>query len=439
MGLFSKREDTTAITSNEDVVVSAPDDVLLSALLNDVRITKTNAMNIAATAACINKISDTIAAIPIKLYKKNAEGDVEEILNDSRTTLLNTETGDTLNANDMKNAIIMDYYLGGGGYVYIHRVNNEVVSLHYVDESVISFMQNVDPIFKTYKILVNGKEYESFDFLKILRNTKNGYSGVAIIEESDLLMAIGLQSNIFQKNLLSAGGSKKGFLQSEKRLSKTALQALKTAFKNLYSNNSENVVVLNEGLAFKEASSNNTELQLDETNTSNNNNICKIFSVPPTIINGNANSLDIKSYINNCITPLCRKFETALNKDLLLEDEKGSYFFAFDIDAALQSDDIKTRYEAYGTGLARGFLQIDEVRKKENLKPLDLDFVKLNLSDVLLNPKNGDIFTPNTGIGSNIYNPLPADATKSPPKQVINDDKSSDIKNKEKGGTDDES
>ena len=71
---------------------------------------------------------------------------------DRRTILLNSETGDTLDAYQMKRAVVLDYFLGRGGYIYIDKVRNEVRSLRYVAEKNISFNQNPDVIFKDYDI-----------------------------------------------------------------------------------------------------------------------------------------------------------------------------------------------------------------------------------------------------------------------------------------------
>lgn len=46
--------------------------------------------------------------------------------------------------------------------------------------------------------------------------------------------------------------------------------------------------------------------------------------------------------------------------------------------------------------LANNFLQADEVRYKEDLKPLGFNFIRLGLQDVLLDPKTNMIYTPNT-------------------------------------------
>lgn len=47
-------------------------------------------------------------------------------------------------------------------------------------------------------------------------------------------------------------------------------------------------------------------------------------------------------------------------------------------------------------------MQIDEIRFRENLPPLNLDFVKLGLQDVLYYPKTQDIFIPNMNSSGNL-------------------------------------
>lgn len=93
--------------------------------------------------------------------------------------------------------------------------------------------------------------------------------------------------------------------------------------------------------------------------------------------------------------PVIRAFETALNQGLLLESERHRHYLAFDTTELLKGDILK-RYQAYQIGLANNFLQTDEVRYKEDLKPLGFNFIRLGLQDVLLDPKTNTIYTPNT-------------------------------------------
>lgn len=193
------------------------DDALLQALIGKTQITKKEALAIPAIQGCIKFATDTVSMLPIKLYREN-DGKVEEIKDDLRVRLLNDDTGDTLDANQFWRAIITDYYLGKGGYAYIKKGINSFESIHYVDEVNISHIKNSDPIFKDYNIMVQGRSYKPFEFLKILRNTKDGCSGVSIIEENSLMLSVSYNTLVFEENLVKKGGNRRGFLQSENKL-----------------------------------------------------------------------------------------------------------------------------------------------------------------------------------------------------------------------------
>lgn len=381
-------------------VISQAETALLKALLGNTTVTKSEALNIPSVKSCITFIADTVSMIPIKLYRDN-NGKAEEVKNDNRVNLLNDDTKDTLDAVQFWRAIITDYFLGKGGYAYINRRFNDVVSLHYVDETHISTIKDIDPIFKKYKIMVNGKEYWPYEFIKILRNTKDGAQGVSLIEENKLILSVAYNSLIFEETLVKKGGNKKGFLKSEKTLTEDAIRMLKEAWRNLYSNNSDNVVVLNKGLEFQEASNTSVEMQLNENKETNSAEICKLFNIPVNIIKGTASKQEYTNAFKMGVMPVLKAIECALNRELLLEREKGSFYFAFDTKEMLKGD-IKERFEAYKTAIESNFMQIDEIRYMEDLPALGIDWIKLGLDSVLYNPKTKEIYTPNTNMAQNM-------------------------------------
>ena len=89
-------------------------------------------------------------------------------------------------------------------------------------------------------------------------------------------------------------------------------------------------------------------------------------------------------------------FEKALNKFLLLEEEKQCYRFRIDLKDIIRADTL-TMYQAYEIALKNGILKLDEVRKAENLPAVDFNFVKLGLDAVLYNPEQKTIYIPNMG------------------------------------------
>lgn len=394
MGLFNRNKKKPEIREDTQVDASVISDPLLRALIGGEEVDRDTIMNIPAISACVNMIADTVSSLKIKLYRKDKDR-IEEVTDDHRTFLLNEDTGDTLDAVQFKKAMITDMFLGRGGYAYVNRVSGEVISIHYVEEQKIGFHKNCDPIFKDYMLEVGGRTYNPWQFITLLRNTRNGCYGRSIIAESPELWDIIYSSQQYEKNLVKKGGNKKGFLKAKNKVAEEVMQKLKEAFRKLYSNNSESVVVLNDGLEFQESSNTSVEMQLNENKETNNKDACKVFLIPPTIINGNPSEEDKKQYYQGCILPILTRFATAINRAMLLEDEKSTMFFAFD-DTDLTKGDIEKRFEAYKIALDSGFMQLDEVRKNEKLPAFGLDFIKLGLQDVIYYPKENKIYTPNT-------------------------------------------
>lgn len=390
MGFFKKRAEEDGIKLSSE---------LLTAILSDEYITVKKAMNVPTFAGCVNKICETVSMIPIYLYKTS--GDSVERQTDIRVDMLNRDTRDTLTGSDFKKAIIYDYLTNKGGYAYINRIGKEVRSIHYVSADDISFLKGIDPIFKDYEILCAGNIYQPYQFIKILRRTKNGYSSPSMIDENREILMTAYKSLMFEKYLVSKGGNKRGFLESEHGLSDEAIRKLKESFNLLYQDRNENVIVLNNGVKFKESSETSTEMQQNENKKSNAVEICKIFGMPPNILGGNATEQDKLQYIQYCIVPILEAFCEALNRDLLLEREKKDYFFAPDINEFTRGD-IRTRFDAYAIAYKAGFMQADEIRKRENLPSLGIPYVKMGLQDALYNPDTGSVFTLNTGRGYNI-------------------------------------
>ena len=369
-------------------------------------------INIPVVARCVNLISETVSMIPIKLYREEiADGKRKTVeIADQRCDLLNEDTKDTLDGARFKKALVRAYLLNGGG-LCLHK--NSVKSLHYVDSKNVTINQNFDPIFKDYNILIQGKSYKPFEFLKILRATKDGARGNGVVDENGELLKVAYTTLKFEQNLISTGGNKKGFINAKNRLTKEATDALKAAWYKFYSNNDENVIILNDGLSFQEASNTSVEMQLNESKKSMSDSILEIFGVPT--------NWDWETFVKTAIMPILATFECALNRDLLLENEKrwrkpsarmgtpceqserGVFYFAFDT-KEITKGDIKTRFEAYKTALDANLMQIDECRYMEDLEPLGLNFIKLGLQDVLFNPVTKEVYTPNTNQITNIEN-----------------------------------
>ena len=382
MGMFDrwfKRE--TVVDTNS---ISDP---LLRALIGYETIDRSSALEIPVVSSSVDLICNTFAMIPFKLYKEEVvDGKkVTKEVEDARVDIINYDTTDKLDGFQFKKAICEDYLLGKGGYAYINKKNNKYLGLFYTEDKHITINTNNNPIFKNYDIMVNGKTFKDYEFIKLLRNTKDGASGVGLTTEISRALRTAYKRLLYDYDLASTGGSRKGFIKSQKKLDQRAIDTLKEAWEKYYSGNA-NTVILNDGLEFQEASNTSRENEINEKNITFITEIKDIFHL--------GNSYD--DFIKNAIMPIATAFVTALNRDFLLEREKKSFYFAPDTKELFKGS-LKERYEAYQIAIKNGFKTRNEIRYLEDDDAIKgLDMINLGLGDVLLNAETGEIYTPNT-------------------------------------------
>ena len=375
---------------HERETILTGDDVLLSALLNGETITREHAMTLPAVSGAVDLIANLIASMPIKLYKYK-QGKVESQDKDARVQMLNSDTGDTLDAFQLKKNMVEDYLLGKGGYCYIEWSRNDVTALKYVKDNFISIVPQLSdplyPIYKNYDLLVLGEKVDKDCVIKLLRNTEWGGEGVGVIQEVSKALDTAYNTLLYQLGLVKTGGNKRGFLKSQRKLGQDELNALKAAWANLYNNNESNVVVLNNGLEFQEASNSSVEMQLNESKVQLQDEINSIFHIYPA---------DFWRTFKEAIYPIVKAFETQLNKNLLLEKEKKNFYFEFDVKEIIKAN-ITERYNAYKVAKETGFLTLNEIRRAENLDSIEgLDVVNVGLGAVLYDTNTHTYYTPNT-------------------------------------------
>lgn len=394
MGIFN-RNKRDAIFDESKV-----DDVLLRAVLNGFTITREDALAIPTVSGCVDFICNTFAQIPFKLYKestKDGKKVTEEVTNDERVSIINDDTRDKLDGFQFKKAICEDYLLGKGGYAFIGKVGNKFNALYYVECDRVSVQKNEKAIYKDYTLMVDGETYKDFQFIKLLRNTKDGASGKGLTEEISKALQTAFKRLCYDYDLTVTGGSRKGFIKSQKHLDQKSIEALKKAWEDYYAGNA-NTVILNDGLEFQEASNTSKENETNAKEITFNDVIKDLFHIGATY----------EETIKNAIMPIATAFATALNRDFLLEKEKKSFYFAPDT-KELYKGSLKERYDAYKIAIESGFKTRNEIRYMEDDDALEgLDVINLGLGDVLLNTNTGLIYTPNTNtmvkMGGDTYN-----------------------------------
>ena len=359
-------------------------------------ITRDQAIGLPSVYANVELISNVISNLEVKLYKE-LEGSVEEVRGDKRIDLLNDAPNDLMSGDELKKAMVRDYLLDGACYVYMcgQGYSKDRWSLHYIPTTDISLLYSPDIIFKTVTVCIQGQNFNPDNFIICTKNTMDGVKGKGIVVECNNILKQALDNMNYTTQTMGNGGVKRGVLQSTRRLTAEAIGELKKAWKRLYEQNND-CIVLNEGITYHELQQTGAEMQMIESKNAIDADICKLFNVPVNMFDSSIPQDVWDAFVKLAIMPIINKLEKAINRALLTTEEQGEYYFAFDT-KQLNKGDIEKRFKAYEIALKNGFMTPSEVRFEEDLNEIEsLNFVKMSLGDVLMHIESGEIYTPNT-------------------------------------------
>ncbi len=407
MGLLNFLDKEGIETRNDDIF-----DTVIKGNESERELSEEEVLSIPTVQAIMEIIGGTIAQLPIYLYKENKDGSVERIRNDRREFLLNNEPNEFISAYIMKKNMVKDYLLHGEHRIYKKQIRNEIEALYPLEADSISINKFYEDSFilKTYKINVSGEGgfavLNPEEVISILKESKDGIEGIGALKHGKSLFSLMYSEIGYQRGIYENGAMPAGIILSKGRLTQATIDRLRLSWQSLYrgGKNAAKTVILEEGFEYKPTTMNPRDLLLNEGRKENLSEVCRLFNIPESLVNSQANkygSLEQNniSFLQYTLSPIMTAIEDGLNKHLLLEAEKeNGYFWSFDTAEVLKTTE-KEKYEAIKTSLDSGVITINEARSRLNMSPVKDDVMKWSLGAVLYNPDDGTMMIPNMGIG----------------------------------------
>lgn len=365
----------------------------LSNILSGNDMTESNAMEIPTVASCVEYIGNKVALAPIHLYSRSKDG-IQKIENDNRLPLLNEEPSNLFDSVLFRKMLVKDYLLHGVCYAYKKMVGNTITELVYVHPSQVQKTWSDNVLDRQVRYWIQGTEVPEYQIMRIMRQSTDGVNTKGILQMNKEELSVAYLQILFGKRIFERNGRKAGFLTAEDKISKEAFADLKEKWPQVYNGQKDASMVLNAGVKFNEMSSSLQEMQVVENKKYDSEKISNLFGLSPTVLNGTATDEQEVNTFENAVLPIITALQNGLNKYLLLEREKKEKFFAFDVDIALMGT-MEKRFKVYKIGKEGGWLQVDEIRERENMKKLGLNYITMGLQDVLYDPDTKEIFIPN--------------------------------------------
>ncbi len=341
-----------------------------------------SAMQMTAVYACVRILSEAIAGLPLHMYKYEDDGSKKKAIDHRLYHILHDEPNSEMTSFIWRETAMSHLLLWGNAYIQIIRNGKgEVLALYPLMPSRMKVdrdsrgrlyyeyqtMSDDAPTMKGTVVRLDSREILHIPGLGF--DGVVGYSPIAMAKNA---IGLAIAAEEYGSKFYANGAAPSGVLEHPNVLKDPAKvrDSWNAAFGG--SANSHRVAVLEEGMKYTPISINPNEAQFLETRKFQIDEIARIFRVPPHMVG----DLDKSSFSNienmsrefvaYTLNPWVCRWEQALARALLSEEEKKKYFFKFNVDGLLRGDYV-SRMQGYSVGIQNGFMSPNDVRELENM------------------------------------------------------------------------
>lgn len=331
-----------------------------------VNVTENSALAISAVYACVHKIASTIASLGLELYVRDGRN-VEVANVHPAYELITSAPNEQQNAFDFWETLLASALMYGCGYAVIQRnargYAEQLVPVSYYDVEV----KEVDGS-RVYVVKDMGA-YTQDNILEI--SCMGGMSPIRLHREN---MGLAKAAQDFGSEYFGQKGQMTGVLASEQPLRKEQMDVIQNSW-NASSMNA-GTKLLPFGFKYQRITITPDEAQFIETRKFQAEEICRIYNVPTALVQlpsqttfNNVEQQNLQ-FARHCIAPWAKRIEQEIDRKLVQRFERPDIYSKFDL-SDLYRGDLAARTNYYTQLLQSGVVSINEVRKKENLNPVE--------------------------------------------------------------------
>lgn len=346
-------------------------------------ITGKKALKEATVFACIRILSESVAKLPIKIYK-DVKG-VKKATDHYLYNLLKTRPNPYMSSTDFFRCLETQRNIHGNSFAIIEfDKTGQIQALWPLDSEKVEIWVDDRGLLETknklwYIVNTNdGKQIKlkPDEILHFKGFTLDGISGITPITYLKTLIENGKAAEEYINQFFKNGMQTKGIVHYAGDLNPEAEKTFREKFEQMSSGlkNAHRISLLPLGYQFQPISLSMADAQFLENTELTIRQIAAAFGIKMHQLN----DLERSTYTNiteqqkqfyiDTLMAILTMYEQELTYKLFLnsELEKG-YYCKFNVDAIIRAD-IKTRYEAYRTGIQGGFLKPNEVRALEEME-----------------------------------------------------------------------
>ena len=341
------------------------------------------AMQMTAVYSCVRILAETVAGLPLHVYRYTDNGGKEKYWQHPLYRLLHDEPNTEMTSFAFRETLMSHLLLWGNAYAQIIRnARGEVIALYPLIPNKITvdrdssgrlfFVYRRNP--EDFSSQGNSSEVylQSSDVLHIPGLGFDGLVGYSPIAMAKNAVGLAIATEEYGAKFFANGAAPGGVLEHPGVIKDP--QKVKDSWNTVYqgSGNAHKVAVLEEGMKYQPIGISPEQAQFLETRKFQINEIARIFRVPPHMLadleKSSFSNIEQQSleFVKYTLDPWVVRWEQAMCRTLLTESEKSKVFIKFNVDGLLRGDYV-SRMNGYATARQNGWMSANDIRELENL------------------------------------------------------------------------
>ena len=339
-------------------------------------VNETTAQGVSACYACVQAISETVATLPLILYRRKGE-DRERAQAHPLYRVLHDQANPEWTAMEAREYLTASTLLTGNGYGLLNfGYDGQVRELWPLDPNRVRVLR-----------LPNGKlaydytddkgevrRYLADEILHLRhRIGRDGVLGVSPIQAARGVVELAIQEQDHGLDTFKNGAKLLGVLKVPGKLSPEQKIQIKDGWRT---NTSGQTPILEHGADYQSLSMSLVDAQWLEAQQFSVEQVARIFRVPPPVIGHLAdanysNSLEMaRQFITLSLRRPMAMWEQAISAKCLTEAGRRTYFAEHEV-SGLMRGDAEARANFYESGIRAGWMLKSEPRRLENLPTIE--------------------------------------------------------------------
>lgn len=338
------------------------------------------AQGVSAVYACVSAVSETIASLPLILYKRDGEGRSPAV-DHPLYRVLHDQANPEQTALEFREWMQASVLLRGNAYARIKWGNDgQVIALLPLSPDRVSVLRVSDKLAYDYtdRSGTMNRLLQSEVLHLRHRAGDDGVLGVSPIVAAKSVVELAIAERDHGNATFKNGARLSGILKFPQQLKPEQRTALKTSWDSQYSGgrNSGKTAILESGVEYQTVSMTLEDAEWIAARQFSVEEVARLFRVPPTVIgdlrHGNySNSVEMaRQFVTMTLRRHLVMWEQAIASKLLTDTGRATYFAEHAVEGLLRGDSTN-RADFYTKGIDAGWMLPSEARRLENLPVIE--------------------------------------------------------------------